>query len=349
MLEKIFSIKNMTNKKGEIHKVITFMGIKISILHSKKMIIKLKNNIESLQQQNNALLLRIMNLEYVLSSVGDPTKCKPATGGLRVLQKVNGKVLECVIKILEKHNIDYWLDYGTLLGALRHKGFIPWDDDIDISTTREGYEKAKEVLTKELEGTDFCVDIGGHGRTYLLRIIDRNSKLYFVDIFPYDTINNIKKLSDVEIKENWTIARSMYQKQFPLKDLRSGKIKIEETYQGMYELYQKKELPVDIQNGKYLVRGLDSATLTESPQIHEIDEVFPLKKIQFENFDACVPNKIEEYLNKCDDGEYGDIWALPDLSKYKLHLVSKTLNDPSHVEYLEKKLEQAEQVLMKYN
>lgn len=60
------------------------------------------------------------------------------------------EVLEVVAEICEKHNIRYFADYGTLLGAVRHQGFIPWDDDMDISMFRDDYEHFLEIAPAEL-------------------------------------------------------------------------------------------------------------------------------------------------------------------------------------------------------
>ena len=60
------------------------------------------------------------------------------------------KVLAEIIRICEKYDITYYADYGTLLGAIRHNGFIPWDDDIDICLKRNDYMKLLQILPKEL-------------------------------------------------------------------------------------------------------------------------------------------------------------------------------------------------------
>ena len=55
----------------------------------------------------------------------------------------------------KEHNINYFLTAGTMLGAVRHKGFIPWDDDIDICLIRDEYEKLLAILHKELTNTQY--------------------------------------------------------------------------------------------------------------------------------------------------------------------------------------------------
>ena len=60
------------------------------------------------------------------------------------------EMLKLVDKICQKHNLHYSLVGGSLLGAVRHKGFIPWDDDIDIAMKRKDYEKFLKIAQKEL-------------------------------------------------------------------------------------------------------------------------------------------------------------------------------------------------------
>lgn len=66
------------------------------------------------------------------------------------VQSVLLRMLKILDAICEKHNIGYWLEYGTLLGAIRHEGFIPWDYEADIGMIRPDYESFLHVIQEEL-------------------------------------------------------------------------------------------------------------------------------------------------------------------------------------------------------
>ncbi len=69
---------------------------------------------------------------------------------LRKLQLIQTETLEEIISICKKHNIKYFLLFGTLLGAVRHGGFIPWDDDLDIGILRNDYNRFVSILCEEI-------------------------------------------------------------------------------------------------------------------------------------------------------------------------------------------------------
>ena len=75
---------------------------------------------------------------------------------LRTAQKKMLEVLLEFDRVCKKNGLVYWIDFGTLLGAVRHGGFIPWDDDIDLSMPPEDYRRFKEIAPGEL-GEDFVL------------------------------------------------------------------------------------------------------------------------------------------------------------------------------------------------
>src|SRR5438270_13481437 len=91
-------------------------------------------------------ILHIMEI----SRMEDLSYYNPEGSDLRKAQLRMLEMLEVLDTICRKHKIDYWLDWGTLLGARRHSGFIPWDDDIDVAVLQRDYKKLATVLKKEL-------------------------------------------------------------------------------------------------------------------------------------------------------------------------------------------------------
>ncbi len=65
------------------------------------------------------------------------------------IQRISVDILVYIDKLCREHNIDYSIFYGSLIGVERHKGYIPWDDDLDIVLTRPNYERLLELLKKQ--------------------------------------------------------------------------------------------------------------------------------------------------------------------------------------------------------
>ena len=133
---------------------------------------------------------------------------------MRKEQEIMLKILKEVDKICENNQISYWLCSGTLLGAVRHKGFIPWDDDIDIGMRRDDFERFKEIVKKEMR-KDIYVDnyemeeMLEHMPLKLRYIYSRyiekwdngnieNDGIY-IDIFPFDKFSKNKTRRFFEI------------------------------------------------------------------------------------------------------------------------------------------------------
>lgn len=127
---------------------------------------------------------------------------------IKVLQTEELKVMKIIKEICEKENIRYFMIGGTLLGAIRHSGFIPWDDDVDLAMPRKDYERFLEVSNKYLPSNIFVQNFRTDDkyRYYITRVLNKNilveEKRFIgvdtpqayasVDIFPIDGSPNKK-------------------------------------------------------------------------------------------------------------------------------------------------------------
>ena len=128
---------------------------------------------------------------------------------LRKLQELQLMIAKEVDGLCREHNINYVMTGGTLLGAIRHKGFIPWDDDLDIAMPRKDYERFLEVCKKELSDKYFLQNtetdpkygflyakVQLKGTTFLERNAEKSGAAsgIFIDIFPLEFLPKDKKL-----------------------------------------------------------------------------------------------------------------------------------------------------------
>lgn len=129
------------------------------------------------------------------------------------LKKLQMKILLEIRRICNKHNIQYFLDAGTMLGAVRHKGYIPWDDDIDVGMIKSEYETFLKVAQKELKDEFFIhnqytdpeyglvfTKIRLKGTKFIENKGNPNSQHQeiFVDIFPYYFISDDEYIRRIE-------------------------------------------------------------------------------------------------------------------------------------------------------
>lgn len=96
-------------------------------------------------------MLKVTSDTCFLASLDEEERCGYLVSAeIKQLWKVELEILTHIDVICRKHNIKYWVDYGTMLGAVRHHGFIPWDDDLDLGMLRTDYERFKSVVMEEL-------------------------------------------------------------------------------------------------------------------------------------------------------------------------------------------------------
>lgn len=128
--------------------------------------------------------------EYILSS-----------RDIRELQVVLYGMLEKVCFLLDKYNIDYMLSGGTLLGAIRHSGFIPWDDDVDIMMTRDNYDRFLKYQY-ELDDDLLFIEPLSSSRYYCKnpKIFKKNTKYVEISNANIDTFDMV--FIDIFIIEN---------------------------------------------------------------------------------------------------------------------------------------------------
>ena len=122
---------------------------------------------------------------------------------LRRLQLTQLEILDEIVRICNKHHLRYYLAEGTLLGAVRHHGFIPWDDDLDIAMPRADYERFLKLCENELDPQYFAHSVhtdksywlifakirkkGTEFNEYCVRHLSVPKGIY-VDVFPLDDV-----------------------------------------------------------------------------------------------------------------------------------------------------------------
>ena len=245
----------------------------------------------------------------------------------KVLREAQLIMLEMLVEfdaVCQKYNLRYWLDSGTLLGAVRHQGFIPWDDDIDLSMPIEDYNRFKEIAKEELSEDIF----------FQTKETDR--------AFQFDYIKlRSNKASIVEFHEKGRgvgYHQGVFVDIFPMLTLPNQEF-YGNYYRDVFHLIRETSaISLHTPNGqnlpearKFLVGSLstlhqgwnsvDSKVIYggEMPDVSawfDYKEVFPLKKMMFEGLAFSVPHNPHHYLSENYSFNYME---LPPEEKRTIH------------------------------
>ena len=245
----------------------------------------------------------------------------PEGSPLRRQQLVMLDMVKELDRICKKYDIPYFLYGGTLLGAVRHNGFIPWDDDLDVGVMRKDFKRLMKVLPQELpphivlqtnetdknyfyffaklRDTRSFLDEGAYDRCFEYRGI-------FIDIFPFDKLQ--LPLQRLKLQSYaYTLYRNGNGNEAALRKIRAL-------------TWFNRHISFPLLRG--LSRLTDGKTLTYDfgipfHIIYDEKDIFPLSTHRFEDTELSVPGNSDHMLRS----QFGDYMRLPNLDNVEHHVV----------------------------
>ena len=239
----------------------------------------------------------------------------------------------------DKHNLRFYLCGGGLIGAIRHNGFIPWDDDVDIGVPRGDYERLLMILKTKKDGYKiqdettekkyFCpfAKLRKNGTVFKEKIsigLYEDNGIY-IDIFPIDTLSEVSslntkiKLYKIKILNHalrFRYCRELYCSSEKVSTFKHWILYIPFIFFSRDYLMKKLVNNMTSQNNreKHYAANLAGTNKLEK-EIMEYDVFFPTKELEFEGKKYPCPNQIDQYLKKL----YGNFMELPPMEKRRTH------------------------------
>lgn len=244
---------------------------------------------------------------------------------LKQLQALELKILISFDNYCKQNGIKYSLGAGTLLGAVRHKGFIPWDDDIDIFMVYDEYRKFLELVQKNPVIDDYKVLMPGDEHYFypFIKIIDPRTIVYernikkqysigvWIDIFPIEYISNDINVAHMVARDNMRIARKYmrYFMQYPNRSFAN-------IIKNIYLVFRNHLIHRENKYKNKLLRSGKHNPTKYSGTIcwaKTINDIYPSEwfksyiRISFENCDFLVFKEYDKILSH----RYGDYMKIP--------------------------------------
>lgn len=262
--------------------------------------------------------------------------------GLRPMWLASLEIYDEIAKICERHHLVYYVSDGTLLGAIRHKGFIPWDDDLDMSMPRPDYEQFKKYAKEELpmhlkfldwtNAKEFGLLFGKVHETRKEKILELEEKVgykmsngLFVDIFPIDGCP-VGRLATHWYRIRTFVLRAMIRfrlTEYKRESKRGRLVWMSgmffsclfpwlRTQSQLMRLFEKPVKWYPYETSALVGRGCsDGNVLRKRPVPRSVWE----NRCQVEFYDRKV--SVPSEYDRCLRNEYGDYMKLPSVEKQK--------------------------------
>ena len=263
---------------------------------------------------------------------------------LKRLQKTQLEILADFIVICEKYHLDYIMLGGTGIGVVRHQGFIPWDDDIDVAMPRKDYNKFLEVLPGEM-GEKYKILTPLIDRNYACNVTHLQKKgtkfvpycnrklkcdlCIDIDIFPMDNMPDDAKKRKRQLKRTWILNKIIFlcgtpSPIIPLNGIKKivAKVICAITHyvlkvlhispRFLYKCLLREAQRYNDTSCKYI--NAFEVTMSDRAYISK-EELYPLREMKFENLTVKMPNKYDVYLSRL----FGDYMKMPPEEKRVNH------------------------------
>lgn len=223
--------------------------------------------------------------------------------------------------LCRENGIRYWLSSGTCIGAVRHHGFIPWDDDADVEMLREDYLKLLKIF-KETE--QYVLQTKDNDPYYVAPYAKLRDKKSYIEEHGQDCNYNYRGIYvDIFVleKSNGFLAYIYHRLMWKIL-MYGSNIENSSLAKSLFYLY-KKTFYASITIVRFLFGKIPGNKLIHTygsgfyRNIRHMEDLFPLTYCEFEDSQFPIPGKYDSYLR----GIYGDYMKLPDLDKIQPHIV----------------------------